>query len=239
MKFTARRLARISLVVATFVGLACVTVGCGGSAAKVGCGSGRVCGNSPAAMPSRDALALLDSLRVAGRAAKTGYSRDEFGPPWSDNVTVPGGDNGCDTRNDILQRDLTEVTFKSGKCVVATGTLNDLYTGKTIHFVRGTKTSDEVQIDHVIALSDAWQKGAQQLSAERRRDLANDPLNLQAVDGPTNQSKSDSDAASWLPPNKGYHCAYLTRQIQVKAAYKLWVTDSEKDVMARELRTCP
>ncbi|MFR9751737.1 HNH endonuclease family protein [Nocardia sp. 004] len=199
----------------------------------------RTCSGTPAAIPSRDALALLDSLRVADRAPTTGYDRDEFGPPWTDKVSVPGGNNGCDTRNDILQRDLTEVTFKSGTCLVATGTLDDPYTGEIIHFTRGPKSSGDVQIDHIVALSDAWQKGAQKLSAERRRELANDPLNLQAVDGPANQSKSDSDAASWLPPNKNYQCAYLTRQIQVKAAYQLWVTPAEKDAMVQVLRTCP
>ncbi|MEU7633606.1 HNH endonuclease family protein [Nocardia sp. NPDC049220] len=238
MKFTARRSALIGLVVATFVGLASFSTGCTASTATK-CGAGRVCGDAPAPIPSRDALALLDTLRVADRAAKTGYSREQFGPAWTDNVAVPGGDNGCDTRNDMLVRDLTDVTFKAGDCTVSTGTLNDLYTGKVIHFKRGPKSSDDVQIDHIVALSDAWQKGAQQLSPERRRDLANDPLNLQAVDGPTNQSKSDSDAASWLPPSSGYRCAYLTRQIQVKAAYRLWVTPAEKDVMVRELRTCP
>ncbi|WP_069163142.1 HNH endonuclease family protein [Nocardia altamirensis] len=243
MKFTAQRIALIGLTIATFIGASYYLVNRAENpraSAQCTTGSAQVCAEAPASVPSREALALLDTLRVAGRAPKTGYSREEFGPAWSDDVSVPGGHNKCDTRNDILQRDLTEVTFKdNSKCVVATGTLNDPYTGKTIHFVRGPKTSDDVQIDHVIALSDAWQKGAQQLSADRRRDLANDPLNLQAVDGPTNQSKSDSDAATWLPPNKGYRCAYLTRQIQVKVTYTLWVTQAEKDVMARELSTCP
>ncbi|MGK8504047.1 HNH endonuclease family protein [Nocardia asiatica] len=240
MKSTAQRLALIGVMVATSIGLvACSTTKPGESSATQCGADGRACADAPAAMPGRDAVALLNSLRVADRAPRTGYSRDEFGPPWSDNVSVPGGNNGCDTRNDILQRDLTDVTFKSGKCIVATGTLADPYTGKVINFKRGTKSSDDVQIDHVIALSDAWQKGAQRLSAERRRDLANDPLNLQAVDGPTNQSKSDSDAAEWLPPSKGYHCAYVTRQVQVKAAYQLWVTPAEKDAMIRILAACP
>ncbi|QIS02013.1 DUF1524 domain-containing protein [Nocardia brasiliensis] len=243
MKFTAQRLVPIGLAIVTIIGLTYYYSNRADSPkanAQCDTGSGQVCAEAPASMPSRDALAMLDTIRVAGRAPKTGYTREQFGPAWSDNVSVPGGHNGCGTRDDILQRDLVDVTFKDAKrCVVATGTLNDVYTGRTIKFVRGPKTSDDVQIDHIIALSDAWQKGAQQLSADRRRDLANDPLNLQAVDGPTNQSKSDSDAASWLPPSKGYRCAYLTRQIQVKVAYQLWVTQPEKDAMTRELATCP
>ncbi len=151
-----------------------------------------------------------------------------------------GGHNGCDTRNDILRRDLVDLTYKfsTRDCVVATGTLHDPYTGTTIAFVRGQDTSTAVQIDHVVALSDAWQKGAQQLSPEQRRDLANDPRNLRAVDGPTNSKKSDSDAASWLPPNKSYRCTYVSRQIDVKALYRLWVTQAEKDAMTQVLHTC-
>lgn len=231
MKFSARWLSIFGLVVAVVIAIAYAYF----TAAQADTAP-----QTTASIPSREALATLDKLRVAGRAAKTGYSRDQFGPAWSDDVSVPGGRNGCGTRDDILKRDMVDVTFKDTKnCVVATGTLHDVYTNKTIKFVRGPKTSDDVQIDHVIALSDAWQKGAQQLSEDKRRDLANDPLNLQAVDGPTNQSKSDSDAATWLPPNKGYRCAYITRQIQVKAAYDLWVTQGEKDAMVRELNGCP
>ncbi|MEO9327170.1 GmrSD restriction endonuclease domain-containing protein [Gordonia aurantiaca] len=186
------------------------------------------------------ALATLNALPVKGRAPKTGYDRDLFGQRWSDDVDVEGGHNGCDTRNDILRRDLTDITVKPGTrgCVVLSGTLQDPYTGKTIRFVRGQDTSSAVQIDHVVALSDAWQKGAQQLSPQRRADLANDPRNLQAVDGPTNQKKGDGDAATWLPPNKGYRCTYVSRQVEVKASYGLWVTQAEKDAIARVLTSC-
>lgn len=119
-----------------------------------------------------------------------------------------------------------------------TGTLHDTYTGTTIAFTRGEGTSNAVQIDHIVALSDAWQKGAQQLDEQTRRNFANDPLNLQAVDGPANQQKSDGDAATWLPPNKAYRCSYVTRQVQVKLKYGLWVTQAEKDAIARELASC-
>ncbi|MBB2891187.1 HNH endonuclease family protein [Flexivirga oryzae] len=186
------------------------------------------------------ALAELAALRVKGRAPKTAYTRGQFGPAWTDDVTVAGGHNGCDTRNDILARDLTAITFKPGTrdCAVLTGTLHDPYTGKTIVFHRGIGSSDAVQIDHVVALSDAWQTGAQQLSAAQRQNFANDPLNLQAVDGPTNESKGAGDAATWLPPNKAYRCTYVTRQVEVKTKYHLWVTPAEHDAIARVLRTC-
>jgi hypothetical protein len=179
---------------------------------------------------------MLATLPVKGRAPKTGYARTQFGAAWSD-----VDHNGCDTRNDILKRDMTNVTFKPGThdCVVKTGTLNDPYTGKTINFVRGQHTSTAVQIDHVVALSDAWQKGAQQLNADQRLQLANDPYNLLAVDGPANQQKSDSDAASWLPSNKSFRCQYVARQIGVKHKYALWVTQAEKDAMTNVLSSCP
>ncbi|WP_199553112.1 HNH endonuclease family protein [Streptomyces sp. N35] len=188
------------------------------------------------------ALAALNALPVKGRAPKTGYVRTgKFGPAWSDSTTAPGSRNGCDTRNDILRRDLVNVTGKDGSaCVVAAGTLPaDPYTGKRIDFVRGRTTSMAVQIDHVVALSDAWQKGAQQISQPQREALANDPLNLIAADGPANQQKSDADAASWLPANKSYRCTYVARQIAVKTKYELWVTAAEREAMQRVLNICP
>lgn len=185
---------------------------------------------------SGSALEQLDTLPVKGRAPKTGYDRDQFGPSWADVDR-----NGCDTRNDILARDLTAVVYKDGtkECVVASGTFADPYTGTTINFVRGNETSTAVQIDHIVALSDAWQKGAQQLSAEERRQFANDPLNLMAADGPANGAKSDSDAATWLPANKDFRCEYVARQIAVKARYELWVTSAEHNAIAGVLESCP
>lgn len=177
------------------------------------------------------AMQALSEIAVKGRAPKTGYSRAQFGDGW----TSVGG---CDTRNIILARDLKPVATNDN-CQVTSGTLNDPYTGKTIRFQRGSGSSDDVQIDHVVALSDAWQKGAQQLSPERRIELANDPLELLAVDGPANQQKSDGDAATWLPPNKAFRCQYVARQIAVKRKYGLWVTAAEKDAMTRILTSCP
>lgn len=178
----------------------------------------------------------LDQLAVKGRAPKTGYNRDQFGPAWTDVDR-----DGCDQRNDVLARDLTGVTFKPGThdCVVATGTLVDPYTGKQIQFVRGAQTSAAVQIDHVVSLSDAWQTGAQQLDAATRVQLANDLDNLLAVDGPTNESKRDGDAATWLPPNRGFWCTYASRQVEIKARYRLWVTAAERDALTRALDGCP
>jgi Protein of unknown function (DUF1524) len=184
---------------------------------------------------------VLASLPVKGRAPKTGYARDQFGPAWTDDNDDELGHNGCDTRNDILRRDLAALAVKPGThdCVVTAGTLADPYTGRTIAFVRGATSSSAVQVDHVVALSDAWQKGAQQWPARTRRDLANDPLNLLAVTGPVNRAKGDGDAATWLPPNKGYRCAYVARQVAVKARYHLWVTAAERDGIARVLSACP
>ena len=181
------------------------------------------------------AMDLLATLPIKGRAPKTGYDRALFGQAWLDVDR-----NGCDTRNDMLKRDLTGLTYtNSVPCKVQSGTLVDPYTGATISFLRGSGTSSKVQIDHVVALSDAWQKGAQQLTTEQRTAFANDPLNLQSTDGPTNMKKGDGDAATWLPPNKGFRCEYVSRQISVKATYSLWVTKAEHDAMARILADCP
>jgi hypothetical protein len=182
------------------------------------------------------ALAALATLEAKGRAPRTGYDRELFGSGWVDTDR-----NGCDTRNDVLARDLTGETFKPGTrdCVVLTGTLADPYSGRTIEFRRGQDTSDDVQIDHVVALSDAWQKGAQQWDAERRAAFANDPLNLLAVDGPLNMQKGDGDAATWLPPTTSFRCTYVARQVAVKIRYGAWVTAAEKNTMATVLSSCP
>ena len=177
------------------------------------------------------ATTALESLAVKGRAPKTGYARTQFGDGWQ---LI----SGCDMRNIILHRDLVD-TVIDDKCKVVSGTLNDPYTGTIIQFTRGANTSSLVQIDHVVALSNAWQTGAQALTAEQRIALANDPLELLAVDGDANQKKGDGDAATWLPANKAFRCQYVTRQIAVKQKYNLWVTLTEKLAMQRVLDTCP
>jgi hypothetical protein len=190
---------------------------------------------SSAGAAQSSAEKLLDSLAVKGRAAKTGYARDQFGQRWAD-----VNRNGCDTRNDILQRDLTNIQFKPGthNCVVLSGTLIDPYSGTRIDFLRGNVTSMEVQIDHVVALSNAWQTGAFKLTLEKRTAFANDPDNLLAVKGSLNSQKGDGDAATWLPPLKSYRCTYVSKQIAVKAKYGLWVTAPEKAAMKSILAKC-
>lgn len=185
--------------------------------------------------PRSPALAALAALPVRERAPHDGYDRDEFGPRWADI-----DHNGCDQRNDVLARDLVDEEFAPGThdCVVTAGTLYDPYTGAVVRFVRGETTSDDVQIDHVVSLANAWETGAQHLDGEARKALANDPLNLLAVDGATNQSKGDRDAAEWLPPNGAVRCAFAARQVAVKARYGLWVTEAERAALASALGTC-
>ncbi|HJX77564.1 HNH endonuclease family protein [Glutamicibacter sp.] len=180
-------------------------------------------------------LEQLGSIRIKGRAPKTGYTRDQFSKGWKDPDR-----NGCDARNDILARDLENVVFKQARvnCVVLSGVFHDPYTGETINFQRGQATSSKVQIDHVVALSDAWQKGAQKWNPQTRLEFANDPLNLMASDGSANASKGDKDAATWLPPNKQFRCAYVSRQTQVKAKYDAWMTTAEHTAISTILKSC-
>lgn len=182
----------------------------------------------------RTPLGVLASLPVKGRAPMTGYAREAFGPAWLD-----ADRNGCDTRNDILGRDLVDRTHKPGtrNCLVLTGTLHDPYLGRDIAFDRTAGSS--VDIDHVVALGNAWATGAARFDIRRRAAFANDPLNLLAVDLHTNRAKGAGDAATWLPPHKPFRCAYVARQIAVKAKYRLWVTPPEREAMRRVLRTCP
>lgn len=178
------------------------------------------------------AIVALEQLEIKGRAPKTGYDRDKF-THWID-----ADHDGCDTRSEILERDAVPGTAHTdSKGCVNGADIFDPYSASVITEAPGA--GSEVDIDHVVALGDAWQKGAQDLTALQRQWLANDPTNLLAVDDTLNQKKSDSDAASWLPPNRDYRCAYVARQISVKARYHLWVTQAERDAMANILATCP
>ena len=186
-------------------------------------------------VPGGRAADALETLEVKGRAASDTYQRTAFGQAWLDVDR-----NGCDTRNDILRRDLRGAQFTEGsRCRVASGEFHEPYTGAAVAFTRGAESSKAVQVDHVVALGDAWQKGGQQLTPQQRQRFANDPLNLIAADGPANQEKSASDAAGWLPKNKAFRCHYVARQVSVKAAYELWVTQAEKDAMKAVLASCP
>jgi hypothetical protein len=187
----------------------------------------------PAASIDRLAAEALTKLQTKPRLTREGYNREAFSTGWQEIA-------GCDMRNRILQRDMVKLVLGPDGCAVMAGILHDdPYAGKTIHFQRGKDTSRAVQIDHIVAVSDAWQKGAQSLQPARREAFYNDPLNLLAVDGPTNMQKGDSDAAAWLPPNKPYRCRYVARQIAVKQKYRLWVTQAERVAMQRVLFGCP
>jgi len=177
---------------------------------------------------------VLATLPVKGRAPMTGYNRARFGQAWLD-----ADRNGCDTRNDVLRRDLTAVVLDphTHGCVVLRGVLHDPYLGTDLPFERGP--GDQVDIDHVVALGDAWATGAFRLDIAQRAALANDPLDLLAVDAHSNRSKGDGDAATWLPPYRPFRCAYVARQVAVKHKYGLWVTPAERAAMLRVLQACP
>jgi hypothetical protein len=189
---------------------------------------------TPAIAKPGTALAALEHLVVKGRAPMTGYAREEFGQAWLD-----ADRNGCDTRNDVLGRDVVRRVYKpgTGGCVVLSGLLHDPYLGRDVRFERGA--NDEVDIDHVVSLGNAWVTGAARVDIRTRAAFANDPLNLLAVDLHTNRSKGDGDAATWLPPYRPFRCAYVARQIAVKQKYRLWVTRPERAAMSRVLAGCP
>ena len=176
----------------------------------------------------------LPKLRIHAFGSMAAYSRERFGPAWAD-----VNRNGCDTRNDILNRDLVHRTWEySDHCEVKRGILHDPYTGRTIHFVRGVGSSLAVQIDHMVALGDAWETGARGWSAARREAFANDPRELIAVSGSANEEKGDDDAAEWLPPRRAFDCQYAADQVMIKRTYRLWVTPAERAALASALRRC-
>ncbi|MBQ3410157.1 HNH endonuclease [Candidatus Saccharibacteria bacterium] len=177
---------------------------------------------------------ILAKLEIKGRAPKTGYQRTEFYNGWP---TI----DGCSLRQRIIKRDFGDsaVLDPTSSCNVIAGEYDEPYTGQHQVFTQREDISKNVQIDHVVALSDAWQKGAQYKTQDERYQIATDPLNLIAVDGSANQQKSDGDAATWLPSNKKFRCAYVARQVSVKYKYALWVTQAEHDAIAKILEQCP
>jgi hypothetical protein len=201
--------------------------------------------SSPPGDPSRfdparlgTAREQLKQLEVRGWDRTSDFKRSQFGKAWSDDVNVEFGHNGCNTRDDILRRDLKNLVVRPRTCYAQTGTLVDPYTGETIEFTRGPDTSNAVEIDHVVALADAWYKGARSWDPQRRLDFANDPRNLLAVSPKANFDKAFRDAASWLPPNEAFRCDFVARQIEVKTAYGLWLAAKEKKAMEAVLKRC-
>lgn len=194
----------------------------------------------PTLAPGVDALAGVAEIPV--RIRSYDYRRDAFGESWTDENTAPGGHNGCDTRNDILDRDLIDKTYVAiSRCptAVATGTLRDPYTSKTIPFLRGAQTGDDVQIEHIVPLAYAWDQGARNWTDEMRVRFANDPANLVAVDGPTNQDKGDAEPARWMPPNAAFHCQYAMQFIAVLRGYGLPVDAPSVPALRQATATCP
>jgi hypothetical protein len=205
--------------------------------------------DEPSGMPSVPAAApqsprydaarrQLKDLPVRGWDRTSDFERFQFGKAWSDDVDVEFGRNGCNTRDDILRRDLKDLVIRPVTCFAQSGTLVDPYTGSVIAFVRGPQTSNSVEIDHVVALADAWYKGARDWDPQRRLDFANDPRNLLAVSPEANFSKAFRDAASWLPPNEAFRCDFVARQIEVKSAYGLWLSAKEKKAMTNVMADC-
>ncbi|MGB2920556.1 MAG: HNH endonuclease family protein [Mycobacterium sp.] len=194
----------------------------------------------PTVTPGADVLAGV--AEIPGRVRGYDYRRDAFGESWTDETTAPGGRNGCDTRNDILDRDLSDKTYVSiSRCptAVATGTLHDPYTSGVVPFTRGNQTGAAVQIDHLVPLALAWDLGARNWTEEMRLRFANDPANLLAVDGPTNQDKGDKEPALWMPPNSAFHCQYSMQYIAVLRGYGLPVDAPSAEVLRDAAQSCP
>lgn len=194
----------------------------------------------PTVTPGADVLVGI--AEIPARVRGYDYRRDAFGESWTDDTTAPGGRNGCDTRNDILDRDLLEKTYVAiSRCptAVATGVLLDPYTSVLVPFTRGAQTGAEVQIDHIVPLALAWDLGARNWSDEMRTRFANDPANLIAVQGDANQDKGDKEPAVWMPPNAAFHCQYAMQFIAVLRGYGLPVDAPSKSALTRATETCP
>ena len=194
----------------------------------------------PTVLAGVDVLAgvVVVPVRVRGYD----YRRAAFGDAWDDNTSAPGGHNGCDTRNDILNRDLSDTTHVSIKrCAqaVASGTLRDPYTNATVAFVRGNQVGASVQIDHLVPLAFAWDMGARDWTNDMRARFANDPANLLAVAGKANQDKGDQPPGAWMPPNTAFWCQYAMQFIAVLRGYNLPVDQASALQLREASASCP
>ncbi|WP_344999636.1 HNH endonuclease family protein [Tsukamurella soli] len=238
-----RAWAALLVAVLTAVSVACSAVG--DRRAEQAGATGAV--STAGAPPGRATVAAagdpLAGIRIVAARAKAPvrYRRAAFGEAWTDDSGAALGHNGCDTRNDILDRDLTDKTYvhvHSCPRAVATGTLIDPYTGQTMHFVRGPKTSAKVQIDHIVPLAYAWDMGAYAWDDAKRTRLANDPRNLVAVDGPSNDNKKDSPPGRWMPSNEGFHCQYVEQFAGISREYGLSVDAGSAAVIRQVESVC-
>jgi Protein of unknown function (DUF1524) len=232
---TRTRLLWMAVVVAIAVVVAWQVVGSSGERAQYVAQA-----DIPTVAPGVDVLAGI--AEVPARIRGHDYRRDAFGDTWTDDNPAPGGHNGCDTRNDILDRDLIDKTYVSIKrCpnAVASGTLHDPYTNATVPFVRGAQVGAAVQIDHIVPLALAWDLGARSWTDDMRVRFANDPANLLAVDGPANQDKGDKEPATWMPPNHAFWCQYAVQFANVLRGYGLAVDTPSAAVLRDAAATCP
>ena len=194
----------------------------------------------PAVAPGVDMLAGIAEIPV--RIHGHDYRRAAFGEAWTDDNTAPGGHNGCDTRNDILDRDLVDKTYVSIKrcpTAVATGTLHDPYTNDVIHFTRGNQVGAAVQIDHIVPLALAWDLGA---GTGPTRCGSGSPTTRPTCwpsQGQANQDKGDGEPADWMPPNHAFWCQYAVQFAAVLRGYGLPVDERSAVVLRDAAATCP
>lgn len=201
-------------------------------------------GSDPAVWQS--GLDATNTIATA-KARPGGYDRERYFGGWASN-----GCGSATTRDTILARDL-KGAVKNPRCQVTSGTLADPYTGRTIQFRRGRNTSSAVQIDHVVALLDAWESGARDWDQAKRVEYANSPDVLLASDGPANMAKGsgldvngtalyrpqDSGAPDvWMPDNKAYRCDYMAKRATIKSKWGLTMTPREKQQTVSVLSQC-
>jgi hypothetical protein len=231
-----KRLAYLALAVVLAILVACQTVASASQRAAMFVAQS----DAPRVAAGVDVLAGM--VQIPRRTRGFDYRRVAFGDSWTDDNPAPGGHNGCDTRNDILDRDLVEKTYVSIKrCpnAVATGTLHDPYTNEVIVFTRGNRIGASVQIDHIVPLALAWGLGARDWPEGLRVRFANDPANLLAVAGEPNQDKSDSEPALWMPPNEAFRCQYAVAFTAVLRGYDLPIDVASAAVLRDAAATCP
>lgn len=212
----ARRTSRAAALAAS-AALACATTMLTAPAAEAA---------PPTPVSAATARTYLGQLAVKPEGSSTGYSRDKF-PHW---ITQSGA---CNTREVVLKRDGTSVVQDSS-CAAVSGSWYSPYDGAT-----WTAAAD-LDIDHVVPLSEAWRSGASSWTTASRQAFANDLTRPQliAVTDNVNQAKGDKDPAEWLPSRTDYRCMYSRMWVHVKYYWKLSVDSAEKSALQSILNGC-
>jgi Protein of unknown function (DUF1524) len=171
----------------------------------------------------------IAALKVASEN-HSGYDRSKF-PHW-----VDADHDGCDTREEVLLAEAIVKPHKGAGCTLTGGRWYSYYDNKY------WSDTNRIDIDHVVALAEAWESGARTWTTDRRKAYAKDLDDRRTLVGVTdtvNAAKSADDPANWLPPVASMRCRYVRNWVAIKIRWWLTVNNAEKNALTWIASGCP